>query len=229
MTTGTEALSNNLENKNALESSLAIPSKPEPVEGQPTGEEGDEKGKPLSSAWQAALSATAMDKEKQERRRVQRKPPKVVERPERALFFFTLKNPIRKFCINVVEWKPFEALILLTIFANCIALAVFTPFPYGDSNSANAFLEKIEYIFLVIFTAECVMKIIAYGLVLHSGAYLRNTWNLLDFIIVVIGVISTAFSNLMKDGFDVKALQEFRVLRPLRLVSEVFKWCSIPF
>ena len=47
--------------------------------------------------------------------------------------------------------------------------------------------ESIEYIFLVIFTAECVMKIIAYGFLLHPAAYLRNVWNLLDFSIVVIG------------------------------------------
>ncbi|GFQ66506.1 voltage-dependent calcium channel type D subunit alpha-1 [Trichonephila clavata] len=195
----------------------SLPSK-QPGE-QPGGEEGD---KPLSSAWQAALGATStMDKEKQERKRVVRKPIKVVERPERALFCLGLKNPIRSLCITIVEYKAFEYLILLTIFANCIALAVFTPFPFGDSNAVNATLEKVEYIFLVIFTLECVMKIIAYGFILHPGAYLRNTWNLLDFIIVVIGVVSTALSNLMKDGFDVKALRAFRVLRPLRLVSGV--------
>ncbi|KAJ1530607.1 hypothetical protein ONE63_005487 [Megalurothrips usitatus] len=65
------------------------------------------------------------------------------------------------------------------------------------------------------------MKIVAYGFVAHSGAYLRNGWNLLDFTIVVIGMLSTALSNLMKEGFDVKALRAFRVLRPLRLVSGV--------
>jgi len=47
--------------------------------------------------------------------------------------------------------------------------------------------EQIEYIFLVIFTAECAMKIVAYGFLLHPGAYLRNGWNILDFIIVLIG------------------------------------------
>ena len=51
------------------------------------------------------------------------------------------------------------------------------------------FQEHIEYIFLVIFTVECGMKIIAYGFILHSGAYLRNGWNILDFIIVVIGYV----------------------------------------
>lgn len=112
------------------------------------------------------------------------KPP---DRPVRALFCLGLKNPLRKLCIDIVEWKPFEYLILLTIFANCVALAVFTPFPNSDSNQTNAYLEKIEYIFLVIFTSECVMKVIAYGFAMHPGAYLRNGWNLLDFTIVVIG------------------------------------------
>ncbi|KAF0300190.1 Muscle calcium channel subunit alpha-1 [Amphibalanus amphitrite] len=65
------------------------------------------------------------------------------------------------------------------------------------------------------------MKIIAYGFLLHPAAYLRNVWNLLDFSIVVIGLISTALSSLIKEGFDVKALRAFRVLRPLRLVSGV--------
>lgn len=83
--------------------------------------------------------------------------------------------------------RPFEYLILLTIFANCVALAVYTPFPNGDSNTTNIYLEKIEYVFLVIFTVECVMKIISYGFVMHPGAYLRNGWNFLDFTIVVIG------------------------------------------
>uniref|UniRef100_A0A1B6BZP2 Voltage-dependent L-type calcium channel subunit alpha n=1 Tax=Clastoptera arizonana TaxID=38151 RepID=A0A1B6BZP2_9HEMI len=147
------------------------------------------------------------------------KPPP--DRPQRALFCLTLKNPLRKLCIDVVEWKPFEYLILLTIFANCVALAVYTPYPNSDSNNTNAILEKIEYIFLVIFTVECFMKIMAYGFVAHPGAYLRNGWNLLDFTIVVIGMISTVLTNVMKEGFDVKALRAFRVLRPLRLVSGV--------
>ncbi|XP_039761226.1 muscle calcium channel subunit alpha-1-like isoform X8 [Pararge aegeria] len=143
------------------------------------------------------------------------------ERPKRALFCLTLKNPLRKLCIDIVEWKPFEWMILTTIFANCVALAVYTPFPASDSNYTNWVLEKIEYIFLVIFTGECVMKIIAYGFVMHQGSYLRNGWNLLDFTIVVIGMVSTVLSSIFKDAFDVKALRAFRVLRPLRLVSGV--------
>lgn len=59
--------------------------------------------KPLSSAWQCALSATSMTANK--RRQAARRGKSVPDRPQRALFCFTLKNPIRKLCIDVVEWK----------------------------------------------------------------------------------------------------------------------------
>ena len=47
--------------------------------------------------------------------------------------------------------------------------------------------ESVELVFIVVFTLECVLKIIAYGFLFHPGAYLRNGWNILDFFIVVIG------------------------------------------
>ncbi|CAH2060511.1 unnamed protein product, partial [Iphiclides podalirius] len=143
------------------------------------------------------------------------------EKPKRSLFCLDLKNPLRKLCYDIVEWKPFEYMILTTIFANCIALAVFTPYPSGDTNNTNQILEKVEWVFMVIFTGECIMKIIAYGFLFHPGAYLRNTWNSLDFTIVTIGIVSMVLQYISKDSFDVKALRAFRVLRPLRLVSGV--------
>ncbi|RUS83605.1 hypothetical protein EGW08_008624 [Elysia chlorotica] len=140
-------------------------------------------------------------------------------RPPRALYFLTLKNPIRKFCIQVAEYKLFEFLVLITIFANCIALAIQTPYPNADSNDLNAALDRIEYVFILIFLLESILKIIAYGFVMHPGAYLRNGWNALDFIIVVIGTISQVLSFVQDNRFDIKALRAVRVLRPLRLVS----------
>uniref|UniRef100_A0A8C3QBP4 Voltage-dependent L-type calcium channel subunit alpha n=1 Tax=Geospiza parvula TaxID=87175 RepID=A0A8C3QBP4_GEOPR len=154
-------------------------------------------------------------------------------RPPRALFCLSLNNPIRRACISLVEWKPFDIFILLSIFANCVALAVYIPFPEDDSNSTNHNLEKVEYAFLIIFTVETFLKIIAYGLLLHPNAYVRNGWNLLDFVIVIVGLFSVILEQLTKEtdggshsggkpgGFDVKALRAFRVLRPLRLVSGV--------
>ncbi|XP_039655687.1 voltage-dependent L-type calcium channel subunit alpha-1D isoform X1 [Perca fluviatilis] len=154
-------------------------------------------------------------------------------RPPRALFCLTLNNPIRRACISLVEWKPFDIFILLSIFANCVALAIYIPFPGDDSNSTNQELETVEYAFLIIFTIETFLKIIAYGLVMHQNSYVRNGWNMLDFVIVIVGLFSVVLEMITKDadsggqsggkpgGFDVKALRAFRVLRPLRLVSGV--------
>ncbi|MFH4976850.1 hypothetical protein AB6A40_003559 [Gnathostoma spinigerum] len=107
------------------------------------------------------------------------------------------------------------------ICANCIALAVYQPYPAQDSDFKNTVLEQIEYLFIIVFTIECVLKVIALGFLFHAGAYLRNAWNILDFIIVLIGLVSSVLSKMNIQGFDVKALRAFRVLRPLRLVSGV--------
>ncbi|XP_008301583.1 calcium channel, voltage-dependent, L type, alpha 1D subunit, a [Stegastes partitus] len=79
---------------------------------------------------------------------------------------------------------------------------------------------------------------------MHQNAYVRNGWNMLDFVIVVIGLFSVVLELLTKEekgdgedgaaahaamhghggkpgGLYVKALRAFRVLRPLRLVSGV--------
>ncbi|XP_035136356.3 voltage-dependent L-type calcium channel subunit alpha-1S isoform X1 [Callithrix jacchus] len=168
------------------------------------------------------------------RKKQPKKPaPEILPRPPRALFCLTLQNPLRKACIDIVEWKPFETIILLTIFANCVALAVYLPMPEDDNNSLNLGLEKLEYFFLIVFSIEAAMKIIAYGFLFHQDAYLRSGWNVLDFTIVFLGVFTvileqvnviqsnTAPMSSKGAGLDVKALRAFRVLRPLRLVSGV--------
>lgn len=41
------------------------------------------------------------------------------------------------FFLKHVISRPFDIFILLSIFANCVALAVYIPFPEDDSNSTN--------------------------------------------------------------------------------------------
>ena len=51
--------------------------------------------------------------------------------------------------------------------------------------------EKTEVYFLAIFCVEATFKIVALGFVLHQGAYLRNAWNIMDFVVVVTGSVLT--------------------------------------
>ncbi len=100
----------------------------------------------------------------------------------------------------------FEYTVLLTIIANCVVLAMEAHLPKGDrtvlaqklvrsrkiepceqSDYIGSFQEYSEPYFLGIFTVEAALKIIALGFVLHRGSYLRNAWNIMDFIVVVTG------------------------------------------
>ncbi|XP_025029510.1 voltage-dependent L-type calcium channel subunit alpha-1S [Python bivittatus] len=169
-------------------------------------------------------------KKKQQKEKAKKAALELPPRPPRSLLCLTLQNPVRKACIATVEWKPFETIILLTIFANCIALAIYLPMSEDDTNKVNSRLEKLEYFFLIVFAIEAMLKIIAYGFLFHADAYLRNGWNVLDFTIVFLGVFTVILERISlmesallsgQGGFDVKALRAFRVLRPLRLVSGV--------
>ena len=61
------------------------------------------------------------------------------------------------------------------------------------------------------------VKIIAYGFVLGHKSYLRDAWNVLDFIIV-----TTSLMPLVIDiNFSVKSLRAIRVLRPLKTITKV--------
>ena len=48
-------------------------------------------------------------------------------------------------------------------------------------------IQHYEPFFTVIFIVECIFKIFAMGLVINKYGYLRDPWNILDFIIVITG------------------------------------------
>lgn len=75
----------------------------------------------------------------------------------------------------------------------------------------NCLLDKI---FTGIYTAEAVLKIIAYGFVVHRKSYLRDSWNVLDFVTLIISYIS-----LVPSIPNLKAMRILKVMRPLRSIN----------
>jgi hypothetical protein len=41
--------------------------------------------------------------------------------------------------------------------------------------------------FSIVYTIEAILRIIALGFVVHKKSYLRDPWNLIDFIVVISG------------------------------------------
>lgn len=72
----------------------------------------------------------------------------------------------------------------------------------------------------VLFTLECATKIIVCGFMYNGeGSYLRDGWNILDFFIVLVSLVSLGFGDDAESLRNLKALRTLRVLRPLRLIS----------
>ncbi len=44
-------------------------------------------------------------------------------------------------------------------------------------------------VLLVVFAAELLLKVVAYGFVIGETAYLKSQWNKIDFIVVLAGMI----------------------------------------
>ena len=75
----------------------------------------------------------------------------------------------------------------MCIVLNSLALAFYN---YSDRQSVtkqNQVLDQINNVFTVIFIMEFMLKIVAFGFIVHRNSYLRNGWNLIDFVVVVGG------------------------------------------
>ncbi|XP_055964118.1 LOW QUALITY PROTEIN: voltage-dependent R-type calcium channel subunit alpha-1E [Sorex fumeus] len=138
----------------------------------------------------------------------------------RSLFILAEENIVRKYARKLTDWPPFEYMILATIIANCIVLALEQHLPEDDKTPMSRRLEKTEPYFIGIFCFEAGIKIVALGFIFHKGSYLRNGWNVMDFIVVLSGILATAGTH-FNTHVDLRTLRAVRVLRPLKLVSGI--------
>eukprot|EP00754_Rhynchopus_humris_P041315 Rhum_TRINITY_DN24898_c0_g1::Rhum_TRINITY_DN24898_c0_g1_i1::g.180453::m.180453 len=102
--------------------------------------------------------------------------------------------------------KPFEALTTFLIVLNAMILALQH---YGQPDAVTTFLDVSNWFFVVCFTIEAVIKIVAF-----SVYYFADGWNRFDFLIVAMSWVSTASSSPSTNGFRV-----LRVGRMLRLLG----------
>uniref|UniRef100_A0A671G4N5 Voltage-dependent N-type calcium channel subunit alpha n=1 Tax=Rhinolophus ferrumequinum TaxID=59479 RepID=A0A671G4N5_RHIFE len=142
--------------------------------------------------------------------------------PYSSMFCLSPTNLLRRACHYVVTLRYFEMVILVVIALSSIALAAEDPVR-TDSPRNNA-LKYLDYIFTGVFTFEMVIKMIDLGLLLHPGAYFRDLWNILDFIVVSGALVAFAFSGSKgKDINTIKSLRVLRVLRPLKTIKRLPK------
>jgi hypothetical protein len=86
----------------------------------------------------------------------------------------------------------FDWIILVFIIISSIHLVLDNPLKDPEGNLAHVLL-YIDYILTAIFSIEAIMKILTFGFLLNGkDSYLKSTWNIIDFSIVIISILSAS-------------------------------------
>ena len=84
----------------------------------------------------------------------------------RSLGLFKLDNPLRRHILVLVHQQLFDNFILVLIATNAGLMALEDPLEDPDNPSEHTqFMEQVDFLFLLAFTGELVLKVIAFGLV----------------------------------------------------------------
>jgi hypothetical protein len=130
----------------------------------------------------------------------------------------TPQNPVRKFLFWFIRWRPFTWFIVLAIVVNTAMLGTFDPL--DPDAPTNRMLNGSELVFLAIFALEAILKLIAMGAFRHPGAYFRDGWNWLDFLIVIISILAV-LPDLGSNLSGIRSLRTLRALRLLRFIEDL--------
>jgi hypothetical protein len=143
----------------------------------------------------------------------------------KSLGIFGWNSKLRSICRQIDASFYFVGLILVLIVMSCVCLALEEHLPNGDTTALNLDLETAEYVFVFLFTIEMCIKVIANGFIFCGPpSYIRDNWNKLDFLIVVVGLATFGLAQAQDEESGIgglSALRACRVLRPLRLISTV--------
>ena len=83
---------------------------------------------------------------------------------------------------------------LLVIVVNSVFIAAADPLA-GDNEGRNQWLTRADVYFLVLFSLELLLRVVAMGFVMDKNSYLRDPWNWLDLIIVIMGWLPFIFRD----------------------------------
>lgn len=132
-----------------------------------------------------------------------------------SFYVFSKKNVIRRFCMKIISHDSFEWIVLTVICIGSVKLAVDTYFT--ATGSYAKFSTIFNYTTSVLFTIEGALKVISLGFLFDDKSYLRDSWNIMDFAIII-----ATWLDLTVNAVNIpmiKVLRLFRTFRPLRFVT----------
>eukprot|EP01052_Picozoa_sp_SAG31_P009473 SAG31_NODE_498_length_14861_cov_3.405026_4_plen_561_part_00 len=134
---------------------------------------------------------------------------------DEALFALTSDTTFRTFCLAIISHKWFDRAILGCILVSSIMLAAEGPPDSMDPEIFDIF-EIVGHCLFFIFMLEFLVKICALGFMFTPRAYIKDSWNRLDFLVIV---ASLANYTQAETGNLGSVFRLGRCLRPLRMIN----------
>lgn len=162
----------------------------------------------------------------QEEARSKAKKEKIAEKALLLGYSFGIlspKNRFRRFCAAWARNEYWESFILVSIIISSLLLAIDGPTADKTSEQGKLIwgvIDQVDYAFVIIFTVEASLKLVAVGLLCESkDAYLNSTWNMLDIFLVSTAWLGMAGGGDGGGGDAFRTLRSLRALRPLRTIQ----------
>uniref|UniRef100_G1N9C3 Sodium channel protein n=1 Tax=Meleagris gallopavo TaxID=9103 RepID=G1N9C3_MELGA len=127
-----------------------------------------------------------------------KKPQKPIPRPS---------NKFQGMVFDFVTKQVFDITIMILICLNMVTMMVETD---DQSETKTDILYKINLVFIVIFTGECVLKMFAL-----RYYFFTIGWNIFDFVVVILSIAGIVLSDIIEKYFVSPTL--FRVIRLARI------------
>jgi len=141
---------------------------------------------------------------------------------------FDTDNKFRRGCMKICRDPWFESYILFAIIFGSVCLAVDGPENVPPRSDFWKGLDVVDFIFVVSFTIEMFLKMVTNGLYDCPEGYLKDPWNILDFVVVLVAWISADYwfmpnplGNLGSGLGALRTLRSLRALRPLRTIQRM--------
>lgn len=96
------------------------------------------------------------------------------------LFPFDPQNLLQGMVFDFISQQFFDIFIMVLICLNMVTMMVETD---DQSPEKEDFLFKVNVAFIVVFTGECILKLIAL-----RHYFFTNGWNIFDFVVVILSI-----------------------------------------
>jgi len=108
------------------------------------------------------------------------------------LFFFPSQNKFQGMVFDFVTQQVFDISIMILICLNMVTMMVETD---DQSKEMENILYWINLVFIVLFTGECVLKLISL-----RHYYFTIGWNIFDFVVVILSIVGKSHLLTYKEG-----------------------------